>query len=773
MIIERIEIGHFGSIDDLSYDFGPHLNVIEGPNESGKSMIAAFVRYMLYGFGAHRASAELSEREKRISRTTMTAEGAMIISLADGRRFRIERKTVATEQAGRIGYREESVLIDLSEGGISRFHTRPGEAFFSVPEQVYVNTAYFDQLSDSRLNEGEMTQAMENLLFSGDERVNSLRALKSIKEARNSLTHPGGVGGAIAELQAKSDSLRIRLQEAIICSAHIRKAEARLHSIKQKIASAEAERDNLASIDEDYHKYLTICSFDKLHEIEKQYQSQNDTRDALHRTNAHEGFLPDDEYLTALRTAERVTEIARQNYLRTNDKLTELRRDSKISDKEQALLTRIENAGGVSSIEEDYNRRHSACHRKWGFAWFLTVVAALFLAALLIFVRPLALTPPFAMALLGILCLIGLSITLFLGYKRLRRELIALTESFETASGADLLCRLKEAESIRLAVDEKRESIRLAEENAEITRENFERFRLELSSLAAKWGKSIVGGSLAESVKSISAEALAFLTEDRRLMVEIAEIRGRMGALRAELAGKSEIAIRAQVSPARREAMKTVNYRTIQEGLEYYRGLCESFYEQRRELLDELDEYRRTAENPALLRSEYMWYFEKIHELQSRRDAYELALSEIDRSSDALRAKISPRLSEYASPLLQETTNGRYEGMSITNRLLATYRENGAEYPIAAMSGSTKQIAYLAMRLALISILYDEMPPLCFDESLSHQDAERSLSILKFLVSPQVGMQCILFTCHSAVARTATEAASDTVCFVLEGENNE
>ena len=201
MIIERIEIGHFGSIDDLSYDFGPHLNVIEGPNESGKSMIAAFVRYMLYGFGAHRASAELSEREKRISRTTMTAEGAMIISLADGRRFRIERKTVATEQAGRIGYREESVLIDLSEGGISRFHTRPGEAFFSVPEQVYVNTAYFDQLSDSRLNEGEMTQAMENLLFSGDERVNSLRALKSIKEARNSLTHPGGVGGAIAELQ--------------------------------------------------------------------------------------------------------------------------------------------------------------------------------------------------------------------------------------------------------------------------------------------------------------------------------------------------------------------------------------------------------------------------------------------------------------------------------------------------------------------------------------------------------------------------------------------
>ena len=207
MIIERIEITHFGNISNLAYDFGPCLNVIEGPNESGKSMIAAFVRYMLYGFGTYRASVELSEREKRVSRDSMTAEGAMIFSLADGRRFRVERKTVATEQAGRIGYREESVLIDLAEGGTTRFHTRPGEAFFSVPEQVYVNTAYFDQLSDTRLNEGEMTQAMENLLFSGDERVNSMRALKNIRQARNSLTHPGGVGGAIAELTAKSNAI--------------------------------------------------------------------------------------------------------------------------------------------------------------------------------------------------------------------------------------------------------------------------------------------------------------------------------------------------------------------------------------------------------------------------------------------------------------------------------------------------------------------------------------------------------------------------------------
>ena len=773
MIIERIEIGHFGNIDDRTYDFGPRLNVIEGPNESGKSMIAAFVRYMLYGFGAHRASAELSEREKRVSRTSLSAEGAMILRLSDGRRFRVERKTVATEQAGRVGYREESVLIDLAEGGATRFHTRPGEAFFSVPEQVYLNTAYFEQLSDARLNEGEMTQAMENLLFSGDERVNSLRALKNIREARNSLTHPGGVGGAIAELTAKSNAIRIRLQEAIIRGAQIRKSETSLHNVRQKIASAEAERDKLAGIDEDYRKYLTICSFDKLHEVENQYRSLSAAREALHRECGHDGFLPNEDYVASLRTAERVTEIARQNYLRTNEKLTELKKSLSVTDEEKELMARTENAGGVEAVEADYAKRHGVARRKRVFAWMLSVMAALGLAALLIFVRPLAVTPPFAMALLGILILLGASVTMFSGYRKLRRGLIALAESYGTASGAALLCRLKEIEGIRRAMDESRESVRLAEENVDITRENFEKFRRELSSLAEKWGKGIVGGSLAESVKSISAQALDFLTEDRRLDVEIAEIRGRMNALRTELAGKSEVTIRAQVSPARREAMKTVNYRTIQEGLEYYRGICETFYGQQRALLDELDEYRRTAENPALLRSEFMWYDERIRELEHRRDAYEMASVAIERSSDALRAKISPRLSEYASPLLQTTTEGRYEGMSISNRLAATYKENGEEHPIAEMSGSTKQIAYLAMRLALISILYDEMPPLCFDESMAHQDKVRALAILKFMASDHVGMQSILFTCHSEITRLAAEADADTVCFILEGATNE
>ncbi|MBO5009893.1 MAG: AAA family ATPase [Clostridia bacterium] len=67
MIIEKINIGSFGLITDMTLEFSDKLNVIEGQNESGKSTIAAFIKYMLYGFDGSENEEALSERKKRIN----------------------------------------------------------------------------------------------------------------------------------------------------------------------------------------------------------------------------------------------------------------------------------------------------------------------------------------------------------------------------------------------------------------------------------------------------------------------------------------------------------------------------------------------------------------------------------------------------------------------------------------------------------------------------------------------------------------------------------
>ncbi|MBQ2719342.1 MAG: AAA family ATPase [Clostridia bacterium] len=770
MVIERLTIGHFGNLSGVSLSLGPRLNVIVGDNESGKSTVAAFIRYMLYGFGTQNAAGDLPEREKRVSWSALSADGSMEFSLEDGRRFRIERETVATSQDGRIGYREDSRLVDLSDGSVARFRSLPGEEFFSVPEQVYVNTAFFDQLSASRVNEGEMTAAMENILFSGDERVSSQRALRALREARSSLSHQSGVGGAIAELDAQADAVRTRLSQAIRLNAQIHRAETELHKLSVKIADAEHERDRLEGVDRDYRNYLTICTFDRLHKDESAYAALTAEHEKLRRDNEKDGFLPNEQYLSALVTAERVTEISRQNYLRSAEKLKSIKEDTGITPEAEELLTAIEGAGGVSTIEGEYGAHHRAARLFRVLAWLLAGLGLLVLSLGAFLIRPLTFSPATALLLLLALSSAVVSVLFFRNRRRALRAIGELCRRFEAASGADLLCKLKSATHTRRLLEERRESILRAEENMDISLKNLETLRAELATLVAKWKGEHRLGAPDEVVKAISTEARAFLAEDSRLSEAVAEARGKVMALRRELEGESEIAIRGLVSPEKREAMKRINYKTVLEGLTYYRDTCDSLHASYRAQLDELDGYRREAEDPAELRMTFVSMEERTKVLRRRFRAYGIVSDAINSASDRLRAEISPRLSEYAGNLLSLASDGRYEKLEVSNRLAMSYTDNGTLRPLPSMSGGTSEIAYIALRLSLVDLLYKEKPPLCFDESLAHQDDTRTENILRMLDGAGVteGWQCLFFSCHDREAALAARVSEGATRITLE-----
>ena len=96
------------------------------------------------------------------------------------------------------------------------------------------------------------------------------------------------------------------------------------------------------------------------------------------------------------------------------------------------------------------------------------------------------------------------------------------------------------------------------------------------------------------------------------------------------------------------------------------------------------------------------------------------------------------------------------------------YRDEEELRPLPTLSDSTCEIAYISLRLALIDMLYEEMPPLCFDESLAHQDEGRLSHIIKLLDTvADGGMQSILLSCHSREAEIAAQVSEDARCFTL------
>ena len=148
MIIERIDIKSFGQLTDTSLDFASSVNVIEGQNEVGKSTIAAFIKYMLYGFNAEEGDSELGERAKRLNWDTGIAQGSMNVMVGD-KHYLITRSTVPTTDASqRTVYKEESSIIDLETGAPAFGKLPAGEVFFGVDAELFDNTAFIGQIGD-------------------------------------------------------------------------------------------------------------------------------------------------------------------------------------------------------------------------------------------------------------------------------------------------------------------------------------------------------------------------------------------------------------------------------------------------------------------------------------------------------------------------------------------------------------------------------------------------------------------------------------------------
>ena len=64
MKINKLSVASFGRINDAEYELSPGLNVIYGPNESGKSTMLSFIRFMLFGCHGRRSANNVTFEEK-------------------------------------------------------------------------------------------------------------------------------------------------------------------------------------------------------------------------------------------------------------------------------------------------------------------------------------------------------------------------------------------------------------------------------------------------------------------------------------------------------------------------------------------------------------------------------------------------------------------------------------------------------------------------------------------------------------------------------------
>ncbi|MBQ5601487.1 MAG: AAA family ATPase, partial [Clostridia bacterium] len=292
MYIESVAIESFGSYKNYACIFGRGINIIEGPNESGKTTLGAFIKFIFYGLGK-KASTQggLSEVKRYRSWENDTASGSLVLEY-DGKKYRIERIIKPGTRA-----QENVKIVDLETMTECFKGEHPGRLFFGVEEEVFSQTAYVGQADGGKVNGKPISSAIENMLFSGDESVSALAAQKKLEDARVLLKYKVRRGGKITELEDEIFDLNARLENARAVrkvlsekenekkelSAHYEKECAELEKLQKKL-----ERADLREKLERFEYFDTLTK--KADEKENEYN-------ALLENISFEGFLPSEEYL--------------------------------------------------------------------------------------------------------------------------------------------------------------------------------------------------------------------------------------------------------------------------------------------------------------------------------------------------------------------------------------------------------------------------------------------------------------------------------------------
>lgn len=737
MIINEFHIAAFGGLVDREILLDKGLNIIEGANESGKTSAAAFIKFIFYGLSGKSAGGGLSERKRYVNFQKGTASGYLICT-ENGVKYRIER-TLYANGGGDSAVRETVRIVNLSDGSIINGGT-PGEYFFGVNESMFVNTVFVGQLSNLRPDGDGLGGAVENMLCTADENVNLKKAAERLNAARREIQHKNGGGGELASLKEERALLSEEARRASASSAELIELEASLADAVKKKEQLEKRKEKLDGVFKALDVILVKKKLDAVKQTEGKIARLRESVEAIDRS----GFL--ESYEEVLDAAERDVRAYRE----TSDFYAE-KRDYEIS------AASVEGASGDASSRnaaEEASYLDTKCRAQFSVAIAMLIVGFLGIAAagLMYYFNTDAYALPFGIAAVAVVC----GIAFFVFHARALRALYAILDEWKVETLDDLEAAVEAASSgkgsdlYRGAMDELKAKAEAAEE---IVR-----------AMASGVGVE-VRDDPCETAAAIRryAEKLAEERDVRKARIE--NFSGRLAVLKEQIASVNEAeaekaAAETAASPYGKLAL-SLDTEGIKKAIRE-RDFTQSAYKSQTQRVAELEkrlsEIKIRTKSPAEAATRIEEIDERINELELKRDGYNLAVEALKKAGENMRSGVVPRLTAYASEIMGEVVDGKYNSLLLDSSFSMNYIDGTETRSVEYMSRGTCDAAYIALRLALMRVVFrNAMPPVVLDESFAYIDEERFANLLR-CVSRSDG-QSLFFTCRERAAVEANQEA--------------
>ncbi len=750
MIIKELKIDSFGALKNREYELSEGLNIIEGANESGKSTIAMFIKFMLYGLSGRRADGEIPDKSRYASWDTGMASGSMILEVG-GNEYRIEREYFSYSDAVSSGdsSKDKCSVTDLATGEKVFRNEVPGMALLGIPEQLFVNTVFVKQLSDARIDGNGTADAMENILMSGDEGVSTKKAIERLEKERISLKHKNGTGGLVTELQREVLRLRQKLEEATGESADIIALESSVEELGNTVSQREKESEYLDRLCELYdrinakRKRDEACKYaQEIGEIDKKL-SEYDTYGNL--TEAIKEIV---ELSAAVKSTQERQKILRKREMELDSELPPLMSGEDV----EAALTDVEDA--------------KKAHGKIGKNIFWGIVLFLFGGGLI--AADVLINPPYhsvflstaAVLLIVAAILITSGIRNSSKYKRIisdwgvrgtgelektvKKRIKQASQRTDPGSEYSMTVsalRQAEAERISLTTDLRSclsvftydiSDTEIMTDNAMRKARQIEKERDELESRRNE----------AYGRYSALADAFDDGTDDTELPALMLTDAGRAASRMT----------REEAETARRKQ-------------KFAENSLPSLRTQLSEKETRLSVLKATTPDPAAISANLETVEKQLNEATERYESIVLAIDSLTAAGDQLRRSLVPRVKAEAERIIGNFTGGKYTALGVDRRFDMTFDTGGRTRDAVYFSAGTRDIAYISLRMALAHVLFSyNVPPVIYDESFARVDEGRLRRILSFLESAGAdGSQSLLFTCRKLEGEIASELSDVTV----------
>lgn len=180
MRLTYLWIQRFGKLKEKEIFLEDGINVIYGPNESGKSTLHSFIRGMLFGMPRYRGRASKTDPYTRFEPWERPADyaGSMRFE-AGGKEFRIDRNFYKSDVRESLICETDGEQLSIRQGDLSIL-------LGGISESVYDNTVSIGQLR-SETDEGmvrELQNYMSNYEGAGSGEVDVQRASERLKKKK-------------------------------------------------------------------------------------------------------------------------------------------------------------------------------------------------------------------------------------------------------------------------------------------------------------------------------------------------------------------------------------------------------------------------------------------------------------------------------------------------------------------------------------------------------------------------------------------------------------